>query len=226
MNWSKFPSAWILKPSAAVPPTFPLADLSWRIHRTQATASLLLLMAISIKLNRSHIRQPIDQQTASVAITYDELQDLTGFARSTVSKGLKILKQMDAVEIKKEGRANVYTLPDVEIDGRYCQLPQEYILDGSPKVLRRFEGVPLHTREFLNAIKLYVLFLALRNRRFNTTAVSYEGIMKYTGMRREDIPKAFSMLVALELTRATEDKDERENDKSRRYKVLGLHATG
>jgi len=157
-------------------------------------------------------------------MTYDELQEMTGFARATVSKGLKLLKEMQAIEVRKEGRINIYTLPDVAVDGSYCQLPQQYILDGSRNVLQKFSGLQLHTRHGLNAIKLYVLFLALRQRRFNTTAVSYDGIMKHTGIRREDIPKAFSMLVALELARTAEDKDERDHDKSRRYKVLGLNA--
>jgi hypothetical protein len=72
-------------------------------------------------------------------------------------------------------------------------------------------------------MKLYVLFMAFRNMRFNTTSISYEGIMKYTGMRRADIPDAFSLLVAHELARADDESDSRENDKSKRYRIRGLY---
>ncbi|WP_218829059.1 hypothetical protein [Burkholderia sp. HI2714] len=48
--------------------------------------------------------------------------------------------------------------------------------------------------------------------------------MTQTGMRRKDIPKAFSLLVAQELARATDADDDREQDKSKRYRILGLYS--
>jgi hypothetical protein len=95
-------------------------------------------------------------------------------------------------------------------------------LDGKEAELRRMIRLPVHTRMCLNAMKLYILFLAYRNHRFDTTAIGYEAIMEHTGMRRADIPDAFSLLVSHELVRASDEIDEREQDKSKRYRVLGL----
>jgi hypothetical protein len=64
--------------------------------------------------------------------------------------------------------------------------------------------------------------LDIKLTRFDTTAIGYESIMEHTGMRRADIPDAFSLLVSHELVRASDEIDEREQDKSKRYRVLGL----
>ncbi|WP_109482540.1 hypothetical protein [Paraburkholderia sp. C35] len=217
--WAKFPSAWIRFPKAKA---CPLTTLSWSAHRTQGTAALVLLIALSIRLNQSHRKVPLEKQTAAVAVTYDELQRLTGFARATIAKALMLLEGMDAIRISKAGRASVYELPEVSVNGHYCQLPQGYLLDGKQDELRRLVRLPTNTRACLNAMKLYVLFLAYRNHRIDTTAIGYESIMTHTGMRRADIPEAFSLLVAHELVRASDESDERDYDKSKRYRVLGL----
>jgi len=217
MNWAKLPSGWVRFPKPC-----PLTTLTWREHRTQGTAALVLLIALAIKLNMSHRKVTASQQTAKVAVTYDELQSMTGFARATIAKALMLLESMGAINIEKVGRTSVYGLPEVGINGRYCQVPQAYLLDGKESELRRLIRLPTNTRACLNAMKLYVLFLAYRNHRFDTTAIGYEAIMAHTGMRRADVPEAFSLLVAHELARASDEQDEREQDKSKRYRVLGL----
>ncbi|MGF7001264.1 hypothetical protein [Paraburkholderia sp. GAS32] len=217
MTWARFPSAWVRFPKPC-----PLNILSWREHRTQGTAALVLLVALAIKLNLSHRKVPLEQQTESVAVTYDELQTMTGFARATISKALMLLQSMGAIKIHKVGRASVYELTEVSVNGRYCQVPQAFLLDGKEAELRRLIRLPTHTRTCLNAMKLYMLFLAYRNHRFDTTAIGYESIMAHTGMRRADIPEAFSLLVAHELVRASDADDSRDHDKSKRYRVLGL----
>ncbi len=217
MTWANFPSVWVRYPKPC-----PLTTLSWRDHRSQGTAALVLLIALSIRLNQSHRKVPPKEQTESVAVTYDDLQSLTGFPRPTIAKALMLLESMGAIKIHKKGRASVYELPEVKVPGRYCQVPQGYLLDGKEAELRRLTRLPTRTRACLNAMKLYVLFLAYRNHRFDTTAIGYEAIMAHTGMRRADIPEAFSLLVAHEMVRASDETDEREQDKSKRYRVLGL----
>lgn len=48
--------------------------------------------------------------------------------------------------------------------------------------------------------------------------------MTQTGIRRRDIPEAFSLLMAQELARATDADDDLEQDKSKRYRILGLYS--
>ncbi len=219
MLWSKFPSAWLRAKDK-----HPLEELKWSEHRTQGTASLVLLIALSIRLNLSHKSVPVAERKPKVAVTYKEFEDLTGFARATISKALMLLEGMGAITTERVGRRVLYGLPQTAVPGEFCQLPQQYLLDGKEAELRRLKNLPTNRRACLNAMKLYVLFLAHRNVRWNTTAIGYEAIMKQTGMRREDIPEAFSLLVAHELARATDADDDREQDKSKRYRILGLYS--
>jgi hypothetical protein len=92
MAYAKFPSAWLGNAD-----TCPLKDLEWRKHRTQATAALVLLMALSIRLNQAQRdRQRGEKRRTNVSVTYDDLQAMTGFARATISKGLMLLQGMSA----------------------------------------------------------------------------------------------------------------------------------
>ena len=225
MAWAKMPSRWLAHTDDR---PCPLAALDWGSHRTHATAALMLMLGLSVRLNLSHRQKTFDETATrghEVAVTYDELQHMVGFARKTVSKALMLLEAMDAVEIRREGRRNIYAMPDVLIAGAYCQVPQSHLMGRSRDQLLSLRDFPTERRISLNAMKLYLLLLARRDWKRDTAAISYDGIMRYTGMRREDIPAANSMLVAHDLVRTAEDKDERDYDRSKRYRVLGLGPT-
>ncbi|WP_439672905.1 hypothetical protein AEMCBJ_33550 (plasmid) [Cupriavidus necator] len=237
MAWTKMPSAWLIRTEGG---PCPLAALDWATHRTHATAALVLLLVLAIRLNLSHRGKPFDATRGhEVALSYDEMREMTGFAKATVLKAVMLLEGMGAIVSRKEGRRRVYALPQVAQSGQWCQLPQDYLLTrrGDKQYgleleeppsrnheLKRLRGFPFGYRAGLNAMKLYVLFVALRNQRLDTTAISYDTIMGYTGMRRADIPEAFSLLVAHELARAADERDGRDYDRSKRYRVLGLGA--
>lgn len=245
--WAKFPNRWV-KPYEGSDGklVYPLAGLKWsqdRQHRITAIAVPVILMALAVRVNLANLgRELADRVDDRVAVTYNELQDLTGFARATISKALMVLEGMGAIISHKEGRSRVYELVGIDEAGGYCQLPQSHILDRSKTSKKkkkvseagetedadmyggkmiRFLDLP-RKRISLHAMKLYVLLLVYRNRRFNTTAISYDGIEKQAGIRREDIPPALSLLIALELVRVSNDVDSREEDNSQRYKVIGL----
>lgn len=218
MAFAKFPTAWLGKADDC-----PLKQLDWRRYRTQATAALVLLMALAVRLNQSQRDlQQGQKRSTKIPVTYDDLGAMTGFARATIAKALMLLEGMEAIKIHKDRRANVYELIGVETPGSFCQLPQSHLLWSSNDELRRLRQLPKQFRVGLNAMKMYVLLLKYRNQAYNTTAIGYESLMQHSGMRREDIPGAMGMLSALELVRASDDSDPREHDKSKRYRIIGL----
>ena len=188
-------------------------------------ASLMILMALSIRLNESLKGKAFDLNTPrpmTVAVTYDELQRMTGFARTTVSGGVDSLEGLGAINRVKIGRSNFYELIGLNTSGAWCQIPQTKLLaaDGS-LTLKRLE----RKRVTLSALKLYILFMTLRRQATNTTAIGYAGIIKWTGMRRADIGPAVQLLIAWELVDVSEALDDRhleEKDRSKRYRVRGL----
>ena len=71
-------------------------------------------------------------------------------------------------------------------------------------------------------MNLYVRLLAFRAWKRNITIIGYEKIMAYTGMRRANIPRAASLLVAADLIRVTDDLDALPDARSKRYRIAGL----
>lgn len=223
--WAKFPTAWLSLVAAIEDAPPPLRELDWRGHRTSAVAALILLMALAIRLNQSRKGRELQAGIENVvSVTWDDLQQMSGFARATVGKGLSLLEAIGAIKTEKKGRSSYYELNGVGTRGGWCQLPQDELLsaDGT---LTHLKGVTTN-RVVLNAMKIYVLLMALRNQRFNTTSVSYEGICKRTGIRRADVSSALGYLTALELIGVSEDLDARKEDMSRRYKINGLTSIG
>ena len=129
---------------------------------------------------------------------------------------------MGAISRVKIGRSNCYDITGLNVKGGWCQIPQAKLLQGDGSLsIKKLE----RKRVTLYALKLYVLFMALRQQVANTTAISYGSITKWTGLRRADIGPAVQLLIAWELVDVSEELDDRhrdENDRSKRYRIRGL----
>lgn len=136
-----------------------------------------------------------------------------------------LLESWGAIRLKRVGRANQYELVDVRTPGRYCALPVRFVeKNGDP--VSRFQNLPA-TQLGLNALKLYVVLLALRSTSLGTTAISFNGITRWTGIRREDIRKAWAYLDGQQLASVSTKRDVRhsklgDDDQSQRYAIIGL----
>lgn len=226
------PSAW-LRPlngedgAGEESVVYPLKSLVWRKDGSSSMAALMILIALSIRLNESLKGRKFElaaPRPTTVAVTYDELQRMTGFARATVSGGVEQLVMLGAISRVKIGRTNHYDITGLNTKGGWCQIPQTKLLQGDGSLsIKKLE----RKRVTLYALKLYVLFMARRRQAFNTASISYAGIMKWTGMRRADIGPAVQLLIAWELVDVSEEIDDRhidENDRSKRYRIRGLKA--
>jgi hypothetical protein len=244
MSWAKLPSAW-LRPRGADPDpesvkadltpepsvrdlsNYPLASLMWRKDGSSSMAALMVLIALAIRRNQSHKGREFDKgalQLHKVAVTYSDLQRMTGFARASVGTGLDLLEGLGAISREKVGRSNVYELMGVDKPGGWCQLPQSELLRGdgtlSIKPMER-------KRATLHALKVYMALLALRNQKLNVTSLSYSGIMKWTGLRRADVGAALHVLITWELIHVSEEFDDAnmaQERRRKRYRIKGLVA--
>ena len=88
-------------------------------------------------------------------------------------------------------------------------LPQTFLEVGGDPVAR-FRDLP-GTQLGLNALKLYVLILARRSSSTGTAALSFDTITKYTGIRREDIRKAWAFLHTQRLASVSLERDVRHS---------------
>lgn len=204
---------------------YPLSLFEWRKDGSSSMAALMIVIALSIKLNQSHRGErfePGKPRPTAVAVTYDELTRMTGFARATVSSGLDLLEELGAISRSKIGRANSYTLHGVNEPGRWCQLPQSTLLrpDGALSI-KKLE----RKRATLHALRVYAALLSLRRQQTNTASISWTGLSRWTGVRRADIGPAVQVLVAWGLVSFSEELDDRHldgEDRSNRYRIVGL----
>jgi hypothetical protein len=184
-----------------------LSHLRWRQHKGSGTAALMLLFALAIKSN-------LDQKTSGrrtgnqVVATYDDLIALTNLSRGPVAAGLALLRELGAITSTKNGNGCIYTLVGIDTPGDYCELPQGHLLD-SETFMRRLKGLhaALKNRASLDAIELYMLLLAIRDRKWNVARASYTTIREYTGLRKEEISVAVQLLLGAQLIRLAHDEE-------------------
>lgn len=228
MKFAQLPSWWLsTKETWEAPPRHTLAELHWRDHRAAGICALLILIMLATRLNEvvRAARKAGKPDVDTVAVTWTELQQATGHARATVGKGIMLLESWGVIKVKKIGRANHYQLVRVHEPGHWCALPTEFP-EKNGDAVSRFRDLP-STQLGLNALKLYVVLLARRSTQYNTTSLSFNGIIRWTGIRREDIRKAWGFLDGQHLATVSTARDSRHNklgddDQSQRYALIGL----
>lgn len=226
MSWAKFPTQWIHPvkddPDGA---SHPLSRLLWSDYKASSIAAIFVLISLTLRLNQTNKKRSEngEDRTQVVAVTYEDLRQMTGFAKSSIARGLALLDGYKAISTVKVGRSSNYNLIGLDSPGQWCKLPAS-LLKGSKLVLKTLP----RNRVTLNAMKIYLVLMVLRNVKLNTAAMGYDAITTWTGVRREDIPAALSVLASLNLVRISMSRDYRhskegDDDQSQRYTIVGLH---
>lgn len=228
MSFAQLPSWWLSnKGEWGDEIRHTLAELHWRDHRAAGICALLILIMLATRLNEvvRAARKAGLPDTDTVSVTWTELQRATGHARATVGKGIMLLESWGVIKVTKVGRANRYQLVRVHTPGDWCALPLTFP-EKNGDAVSRFHALP-STQLGLNALKLYIVLLARRSTQYNTAALSFNGIIRWTGIRREDIRKAWGFLDGQQLAAVSTLRDPRhsklsEDDQSQRYAIVGL----
>lgn len=196
--WARMPSDWIRNEE--------LKNLSWSRIGSDGTAALGIYAALVIKANRDGISEPslrdrpIDQIVTGA--TYDDLQDLTHLSRSKLSGGIRVLQQKNLLTLQGNSRARNYLVGGSREAKKWAPLPHNPWFSPSDGL------IPLRTFTFRNktefqAMKLYMLLAAFRDNASRQTHISYPTITAYSGIDRNDIRRAISLLIDHELVHVT-----------------------
>ncbi|NVK41608.1 MAG: hypothetical protein HWE39_10240 [Oceanospirillaceae bacterium] len=205
-EWASCPTGWIRSEG--------LSRFGGREHGV-ACAALKLYVAILLFAQND---KKISSSRGTTALTYDQLQDLTGLSRAYVADGLRKLEKEELVFIRKEGRAQRYQVQRYAVPGEWVKLPKKRLLD--QRILPRLSA---RRRSDLNALKQFLLLAAFRNGANGETKIGYDKITDYTGMQRVQISAANSVLLDLGLIVINRDHDFSEKvNQPNRYKILGL----
>ena len=175
--WGRLPCAWIENKG--------LANFNWGKNGVGSdnAAALITLLAIA---------HHVDAESGLANLTYDILEEATGLSRSKVANGLDVLEKNGLIVRSPKGRST-YALTGYN-QAPWGKLPAKRMYKGG--AIAAFEDFKLRSQAELNALKLYLLIAARRDYETNTAHIGYEKIVEYTGMRRERIKPAISVLLA------------------------------
>jgi hypothetical protein len=139
------------------------------------------------------IAHHIDAEKGIARLTYDELCAMTTLSREKLSCGLKILAEREIIKREPEGRSSFGLVGYDPLSG-WVQFPAKGLYRND--TVAAFSEFRLRLAAELEALKLYFLFASRRSRNTNMAKISYERIEEYSGVARNNIRRALSILGA------------------------------
>ncbi len=173
--WVMLPTGWIAQGGLK----------AFRWSKGEGASSLGALMVLIV------IAQHADKATGIAELTYDELTAATGLCRSKVAEGLARLGAQKLIS-KVGTERSQYLLADYDLYQGWGKLPASRLYTNER--VWAFDNFRLRQPAELDALKLYLLFVALRDDASNLTRVSYEKITDYSGVAKNNIKRALSLL--------------------------------
>jgi hypothetical protein len=180
--WVRLPSAWIHGSG--------LANMKWK-SGGEGSDNIAALMALTA------IAHAADEETGGARATYDQLCALTGLSRAKLSNGLQVLDRLEILKPGPEGFRSTYRLVDYDPQRGWAKFPAKSMYSSSR--IAAFGDFRLRRVAELDALKLFFLFVAHRDRNTNFANIGYDKIEEYTEVKRARIKTAISFLASLSL---------------------------
>ncbi|CUX72194.1 MULTISPECIES: hypothetical protein [Agrobacterium] len=187
LEWVKFPTHWIEAKG--------LKSMKWSAGVGSANiAALLAYIALSHQLEGDVevLGSRPSEEWGRVRMTYDALTTATSISRTKLSQGLQVLEQFDL--IKRDRRSqSTYDICGYDPFQSWAKLPCRFLYRGD--VITAFRDFQLRKAIELHALKMYLLLVSRRDRRSNLVNISYNTIMEYAGIPRQNIRPAINVLL-------------------------------
>lgn len=210
--WVKMPSDWLRLKSDP-----PLASLRWNgVRKADQIAALMTYVVLVHHANNDPTSE--FQELGYSRLTYDRLSEITGLSRAKISGGIEVLKDLQVVNVSLAGRGNVYHVTNYGQTRGWAKLPARGLYTKDLQRIRVFHLFKLRMKAELSALKLYLLVLALRDNKSNYATMSYDTIGLYTGVDRNDVRTALSLLIGYNLVHV-DQRIEEAND----YRTINMY---
>jgi hypothetical protein len=203
-EWVRLPSAWIDKGG--------LAELSWKSGGEGADkiAALMVLIALA---------HAADQTSGVARRTYEHIGAATVLSRAKIANGLTVLRRSNLIQPGPEEARSTYRLSNFPPGHHWAKLPAKSMY-APADTIAAFAHFQLRRPTELDALKLFLLFLARRDRNTNLTNIGYPKIEQYTGIKRARIKPALSFLAVLPLVYV--ERVSASTGISNAYRIVGL----
>lgn len=174
-HWVKLPSAWIEDGG--------LTGFAWRGRGSENLAALMVLIVLA---------HHMDPETGIARLTYNQLCAMASLSREKIAQGLALLRVHGLIEREVAGRSTFKLVHALSATSPWAKLPARGLYH-----LGRvgfFGDFHLRSRAELDAVKLYLLFVARRSRESNMAHITFDQIEARTGIQRSSIRSGLSLL--------------------------------
>ncbi|WP_285404046.1 hypothetical protein [Luteibacter sp. ME-Dv--P-043b] len=126
-------------------------------------------------------------QTDDTVLSTSDFQAVTGLSKPMIFEGLTILDSMELITIDSRFAANTNAYRVGDLTAGFRKVPQDILAECLPLIPNRGIGG-------LDAVKLYIALLYYRDEATHSATVSHQSLRTITGIRPENITKAYSVL--------------------------------
>jgi hypothetical protein len=125
--------------------------------------------------------------TDDTVLSTSDFQKITGLSKPMVFEALVILEALGRIVIEPRAAANTNAYRVGDVSPGFRKVPQDLLADSLPHI-------PNRGAVGLDALKLYLALLYYRDEATHSATVSHEKLRNLTGIRAENITKAYSTL--------------------------------
>ncbi|MCE0969419.1 helix-turn-helix domain-containing protein [Pseudomonas sp. NMI4491_12] len=235
LHWAKMPNRWAMSGELA---NFGELNDQGNVDLVAINTSLAALKVYLAICTRANY------QTGIAKTTYPELCDLVGHSRNVIARSLEALESFGYIRRdtwKTRDGSLIYVEKWLEDEG-FAKIPKSWLYQGrGPKQdqssehkvtkLVKLKAFGFNKRISLQALKIYILLLAMRNRDYpkgdGLTVISYDNIADRTGLGRHAVSPAITLLMEMNLITFRSGNhggnDAMDFDRTNRYLIKGLN---
>lgn len=194
------PKPWVQMPTDWIRFDHKLLSFTWASsegQRSVALAALELYVTICFFCTRQTLGEGDEGHYELVAdISYTALREYTGMSKALVSKGLQKLVLEGLIEIRQQGKRNLYALCGFTPDRGWCKLPARALIHENRSEIVPFKNFTRRNKLELYALKMFLLLAANRDKSTPFAMSSYNTIEKDAGIPRNMVKKAQGFLIS------------------------------
>lgn len=187
LEWVKLPTFWIEAKGLKI--------FKWSKGEGSANvAALLAYIALSHQLEGDVeiLAQRPTEEWGRVRLTYDAMTQATSISRTKLAQGLNVLEATRLIK-RVEGSQSTYDICGYDPSQGWAKLPCRLLY--KEDVITAFRDFQLRKATELQALKIYLLLISRRNTETNLVNISYDKIMDYAGIPRQQIRPAINVLL-------------------------------
>lgn len=224
-RWAKLPTWWIRELEGISFLNLSVAEPGLKFFTVKEIGVSIAVFKIYIALSMRADNYSTGDTPGLTELSISELEDMTGMSRAMIVKAINRLENLKLVSIRrKKGQTNSYLLERYD-ETPWAKIPKRRFNDVGSSNGNTLAEFPMRGKVNLNALKLYLFLAASVDSKTGVACRTYETIERNTGIRRNDIRGAISVLINFHLVKVSHEKfvnDENPYKSPNKYHICDL----